>query len=301
MSSSSDSERVTGARLKDLIEHHVRVSTAKRRGRLSPRDWYRVTALAVRDVLVEKVVATEARFDRFGSKKLYYLSLEYLIGRSLENNLLNLGIRDACREILAENGIELQQLFDEENDAGLGNGGLGRLAACFLDSLATMGMPGYAYGINYEFGLFRQHINDGYQVEQPDSWRREISPWLIERSEESCIIPVYGRIESRFDRTGRYRPLWTDYRVIVGIPSDLPITGYNSPTVNYVRLFAAGASDEFDIHIFNSGDYIKAVEQKMVSETISKVLYPSDAAQSGRELRLLQEYFFVACAIRDIT
>jgi starch phosphorylase len=296
-----ESARVTTAQLEQLIKHHLRVSTAKRRGRLAPRDWYRVTALAVRDMLVEKVVATRARFDRFGSKKLYYLSLEYLIGRSLENNLLNLGIRDACREKLAEHGIDLQLLFDEENDAGLGNGGLGRLAACFLDSMATMGLPGYAYGINYEFGLFRQHITDGYQVEQPDSWRRDFSPWLIERSEESSIIPVYGRIESRFDRGGRYRPLWTDYRVIVGIPSDLPITGYNSSTVNYVRLFAAGASDEFDIQIFNSGDYIKAVEQKMLSETISKVLYPSDAVESGRELRLLQEYFFVACAIRDIT
>jgi len=300
-SSGFDNERTKTGQLAELIEHHVRVSTAKRRGRLSPRDWYRVTALAVRDMLVERVIATQARFDRFGSKKLYYLSLEYLIGRSLENNLLNLGIRDACREVLAENGIELQLLFDEENDAGLGNGGLGRLAACFLDSLATMGMPGYAYGINYEFGLFRQQISDGYQVEQPDSWRRELSPWLIQRSEESCIIPVYGRIESRFDRTGKYRPLWTDYRVVAGIPSDLPITGYNSPTVNYVRLFAAGASDEFDIQIFNSGDYVKAVEQKMVSETISKVLYPSDEPQSGRELRLLQEYFFVGCAIRDIS
>jgi glycogen phosphorylase len=301
MSNGLEGARAKTTQLEQLIEHHLRVSTAKRRGRLSPLDWYRVTALSVRDMLVEKVVVTRARFDRFGSKKLYYLSLEYLIGRSLENNLLNLGIRDTCREILANHGIELQLLFDEENDAGLGNGGLGRLAACFLDSLATLGMPGYAYGINYEFGLFRQQISNGYQVEQPDSWRRELSPWLIERSEESCIIPVYGRIESRFDRGGRYRPLWTDYRIIVGIPSDLPITGYNSSTVNYVRLFAAGASDEFDIQVFNSGDYFKAVEQKMLSETISKVLYPSDAVESGRELRLLQEYFFVACAIRDIT
>ena len=297
----SNSEYGTFAQFEDLIRHHIRFSRAKRRGRLSRHDWYHVTALAVRDMLVEKMVATEARFDRFGEKKLYYLSLEYLIGRSLENNLFNLGIFDACREFLAENGIELQLLFDEEADAGLGNGGLGRLAACFLDSMATLGMPGYAYGINYEFGLFRQQIIDGYQVEQPDSWRREMSPWLIVRPEEACVIPVYGRIEPRIDRAGEYRPLWTDYQAIVGIPSDLPITGFKSQSVNHVRLFAAGASNEFDIHIFNSGDYVKAVEQKMLSEAVSKVLYPSDAAQSGRELRLLQEYFFVACAIRDIT
>jgi glycogen phosphorylase len=299
--SSPDKECGRFAQLADLIEHHIRFSSAKRRARLSRHDWYNVTALAVRDLLVEKMVATQARFDRFGAKKLYYLSLEYLIGRSLENNLFNLGILDSCREFLAQNGIELQLLFDEEADAGLGNGGLGRLAACFLDSLATIGMPGYAYGINYEFGLFRQQIDDGYQVEQPDSWRREMSPWLIARPEEACVIPVYGRIEPRIDGAGEYRPLWTDYQVIVGLPSDLPITGFNSQTVNHVRLFSAGASDEFDIEIFNTGDYVKAVEQKMLSESISKLLYPSDAAQSGRELRLLQEYFFVACAIRDIT
>ncbi|MGB6562045.1 MAG: glycogen/starch/alpha-glucan phosphorylase [Candidatus Binataceae bacterium] len=294
-------EHGTFAQFEDLIRHHIRFSRAKPRGRLSRHDWYHVTALAVRDMLVEKMVATEARFDRFGEKKLYYLSLEYLIGRSLENNLFNLGIFDACREFLAENGIELELLFDEETDAGLGNGGLGRLAACFLDSMATLGMPGYAYGINYEFGLFRQQIKDGYQVEQPDNWRREISPWLIARPEEACVIPVYGRIEPRIDRAGEYRPLWIDYQVIVGIPSDLPITGFKSRSVNHVRLFAASASNEFDIHIFNSGDYVKAVEQKMLTEAVSKVLYPSDAAKSGRELRLLQEYFFVACAIRDIT
>jgi glycogen phosphorylase len=295
------SDHGTFVQFEDLIRHHIRFSRAKRRGRLSRHDWYIVTALAVRDMLVEKMVATEARFDRFGEKKLYYLSLEYLIGRSLQNNLFNLGIYDACREFLAHNGIDLELLFDEEPDAGLGNGGLGRLAACFLDSMATLGMPGYAYGINYEFGLFRQQIKDGYQVEQPDSWRREMSPWLIARPEEACVIPVYGRIETRTDRAGEYRPLWTDYQVIVGIPSDLPITGFKSQSVNHVRLFAAAASNEFDIHIFNTGDYVKAVEQKMISETVSKVLYPSDAAQSGRELRLLQEYFFVACAIRDIT
>ncbi len=297
----TDVQTGNSATLEELIGHHIRFSTAKPRSRLSRHDWYYATALAVRDMLVERMLATQARFERIGAKKLYYLSLEYLIGRSLEDNLFNLGIIDHCRELLARNGIGLQLLFDEEVDAGLGNGGLGRLAACMLDSLATIDMPGYAYGINYEFGLFRQHINDGYQVEQPDSWRREMSPWLVSRPEQACIIPVYGRVETRATRDGDQQRLWTDHGVIVGMPSDLPISGFGGRTVNYVRLFAASASDEFDIQIFNGGDYLKAVEQKMVSETISKVLYPSDAAQSGRELRLLQEYFFVACAIRDIT
>jgi glycogen phosphorylase len=297
----SDVQTANSSTLEELIRHHIRFSTAKPRGRLSRHDWYYVTALAVRDMLVERMLAAQARFERIGAKKLYYLSLEYLIGRSLENNLFNLDIIDHCREFLARNGIDLQLLFDEEVDAGLGNGGLGRLAACMLDSLATMDMPGYAYGINYEFGLFRQHINDGYQIEQPDSWRREISPWLVPRPEEACTIPIYGRVEPRTSRDGEPRRVWTDHGEIVGIPSDLPIAGFGGRTINYIRLFAAGASDEFDIQIFNGGDYLKAVEQKMVSETISKVLYPSDAAQPGRELRLLQEYFFVACAIRDIT
>jgi len=283
-----------------LIEHHIRFTLAKRRIDLSSHDWYRATAMVVRDVLVEKMLATRAAFDRKDAKKLYYLSLEFLIGRSLENNLFNLGVLDICREYLANNGVDLFPLFEEEPDAALGNGGLGRLAACFLDSLATMDMPGFGYGINYEFGIFRQQIRDGYQVEQPDSWQRETSPWLVARPEESCQIPVYGRIEYRPDRRGEYRQTWVDRRVLTGIPSDLPIAGYGGRTVNFVRLYSAAASNEFDMQIFNAGDYMKAVEQKMVSETISKVLYPSDAVAAGRELRLLQEYFFVACAIRYI-
>jgi len=283
-----------------LIDHHIRFTLAKRRIQLGRHDWYRVAALAVRDLLVEKMLDTQARFERANRKKVCYLSLEFLIGRSLENNLLNLGIIEDCRNFLGENGVDLQLLFDEEPDAALGNGGLGRLAACFLDSLATLNLPGYGYGINYEFGLFRQEIRDGYQVERPDSWQRESSPWLVPRPEEACLIPVYGRIEHRIDREGKYNPAWVDWRLLAGVPSDLPIVGYGGETVNYVRLYSAGASSEFDMQIFNAGDYMKAVEQKMVSETISKVLYPSDAVQAGRELRLLQEYFFVACAIRDI-
>jgi starch phosphorylase len=283
-----------------LIDHHIRFSLAKLRIDLTKHDWYLATALVVRDMLVEKMLATRLRFDRGKSKKLYYLSMEFLIGRSLENNLFNLGIIDTCRDFLAENGIDLQILFDEETDAALGNGGLGRLAACFLDSLATLDLPGYAYGINYEYGLFRQEIRAGYQVERPDAWQRETSPWLVPRPEQSCRIPVYGRIEHRIDKKGEYNPAWVDWRVLVGVPSDLPIAGFGGRTVNYVRLYSAGASDEFDMQIFNAGDYMKAVEQKMLSETISKVLYPSDAVAAGRELRLLQEYFFVACAVHDI-
>jgi starch phosphorylase len=283
-----------------LIDHHIRFTLAKLRIELTKHDWYRATALVVRDMLVEKMLATRLRFDRAKSKKLYYLSLEFLIGRSLENNLFNLGIIDTCRDFLAENGIDLQILFDEEPDAALGNGGLGRLAACFLDSLATLDLPGYAYGINYEYGLFKQEIRNGYQVERPDAWQRETSPWLVARPEQFCVIPVYGRIEHRIDKKGEYNPAWVDWRVLVGVPSDLPIAGFGGRTVNYVRLYSAGASDEFDMQIFNAGDYMKAVEQKMLSETISKVLYPSDAVAAGRELRLLQEYFFVACAVHDI-
>ncbi|HEX4211517.1 MAG TPA: glycogen/starch/alpha-glucan phosphorylase, partial [Candidatus Binataceae bacterium] len=283
-----------------LLEHHLRFTLAKPRASLGRHDWYRACAMAVRDMLIERMIGTQGRFERNNAKRLYYLSLEFLIGRSLENNLFNLGIIELCREWLSESGIELEPLFDEEPDAALGNGGLGRLAACFLDSLATLDMPAFGYGINYEFGLFRQEICNGYQVERPDSWRREVSPWLVPRPEEAVRVPVYGHIEHRVDRFGEYKPAWVGRRELLGVPSDLPIIGYGGRTVNYVRLFSAGASNEFDIEIFNGGDYVKAVEQKMLSETVSKVLYPSDAVQQGRELRLLQEYFFVACALHDV-
>ena len=187
-----------------------------------------------------------------------------------------------------------------EPDAALGNGGLGRLAACFLDSLATLDYPGFGYGINYEFGLFRQSFVNGYQHERPDHWLEDGSPWLIPRIDESVVVPAYGRIAHEHDRGGAYSPRWVDYRVIIGTPHDMPIVGYGGKTVNVLRLYSARASDEFDVGIFNAGDYINAVQHKIQSEAISKILYPSDQVQSGRELRLLQEYFLVACSTRDI-
>ena len=187
-----------------------------------------------------------------------------------------------------------------ETDAALGNGGLGRLAACFLDSLATLGMPGFGYGINYEYGLFRQEIRNNQQVEMPDNWRTYNTPWQIQRPQDAVLVSLYGHVEHAMDRHGRYNPMWLDWKVVIGVPCDMPVVGYGGRTVNYLRLYSARASQEFDMNIFNEGDYLNAVQQKVQLETISKVLYPSDSIEAGRELRLVQEYFLVACAVRDI-
>ena len=291
---------VSAPSLEQVIRRHIRYSLAREAEHLSRAELFDAVALSVRELLVERMLATEARYACADAKRLYYLSMEFLIGRSLGNALLNLGIHDLCRTALSELGVDLEEVRDTEPDAALGNGGLGRLAACFLDSLATLGMPGTGYGINYDYGLFRQEIVDGCQRERPDNWRARSSPWLIERQREACLVPLYGRVVEERDLQGRCRPLWKDWDVLVGVPHDLPIPGHGGRTVNYLRLFSARASSDFDIEIFNTGDYLKAVERKVRSETISKVLYPSDTVGAGKELRLVQEYFLVACAIRDI-
>ncbi|CAG0963395.1 glycogen phosphorylase [Myxococcaceae bacterium] len=279
---------------------HVRYSLGKQQSQASAHDVFMAASLAVRDVLIDRMFETEARYQAADAKRVYYLSLEFLIGRSLGSNLQALGILELGHRALHELGIDVDEVREAEPDAGLGNGGLGRLAACFLDSLATLGMPGFGYGINYEYGLFRQVIEGGHQREKPDGWRSLGTPWLVERSEEACLVPVYGRVEHASDRHGNDRATWVDWRVIVGVPHDMPIVGHGGRTVNTLRLYSARASSEFDIEIFNRGDYVRAVEEKMHSERISKVLYPADSYEAGKELRLLQEYFFVACAIRDI-
>lgn len=286
--------------LLESVSRHVRYSLAETRDGLDAREAYRALALAVRDQLVDRLLGTEERYRRVDAKRIYYLSMEFLIGRSLTNNLLNLGLLDDARSLMSEWGFDWNEIEEQESDAALGNGGLGRLAACFLDSMATLHLPGMGYGINYEFGLFRQEIRNGEQVEKPDCWRGYQSPWLIERPQDAVLVPIYGRIEHGQDRTGQYNPMWLDWKVIVGVPYDLPIIGYGGQTVNILRLYSARASEEMDISVFNLGDYLAAVEQKVRTETISKVLYPSEAVAAGRELRLQQEYFLVACAIRDI-
>ncbi|NOZ24068.1 MAG: glycogen/starch/alpha-glucan phosphorylase [Planctomycetes bacterium] len=289
-----------GQRLRERITHHIKYSLAKRQEDMDCDDMFLAVSLAVRDFMVDGMFETKQRYKAADTKRLYYLSMEFLMGRSLANNLRNLGIFDLCERILTDMGVDLDDVREAEPDAALGNGGLGRLAACFLDSLATLGMPGYGYGINYEYGLFRQEIRDGYQREKPDHWLALGTPWEIERPDEACIVPLYGHIEHAQDRDGNYNPMWMDWQVLIGVPNDMPIVGYGGRTVNFLRLFSARASHEFDMQIFNDGDYFKAVEQKIASETVSKVLYPSDSLAAGRELRLVQEYFLVACAVRDI-
>jgi starch phosphorylase len=286
--------------LQDAIRRHVRYALGKEWQHLSGPDLFMAVALSVRDRLVDRMLATETRYQQANTKRLYYLSIEFLMGRSLRNNLSNLGLFDLYQEALHRMGVDWGMVEESERDAALGNGGLGRLAACFLDSLATLDMPGYGYGIHYEYGLFQQEISNGYQREKPDNWLAYGMPWEIKRADEACLIPVYGRIEHALDRHGQYNPMWMDWNILIGIPHDLPIVGYGGQTVNFLRLYAASSSAEFDMQIFNAGDYLKAVEQKIASETITKVLYPSDKVEAGLELRLVQEYFLVACAIRDI-
>ena len=282
------------------IRQHVRYSLGKRWEKLSDRDLFMAIALTVRDWMVDRMLATEERCHKARAKRLYYLSMEYLIGRSLANNLANLGLLEACRDTLVAMGVDLEEVRESEADAALGNGGLGRLAACFLDSLATLDMPGYGYGINYEYGLFKQEIDAGYQKEKPDSWLANGTPWQIERPDEACLIPVYGRVDQTSDGAGRMRSPWMDAQILIGIPYDMPIVGYGGRTTNFLRLYSARSSHEFDMQIFNQGDYLKAVELKIATEIISKVLYPSDSVKAGRELRLVQEYFLVGCALQDI-
>lgn len=293
-------DAVTARHLEERIRAHVRYTLVREWEDLEPSQLLQAVALAVRDLLAEGALETERRVRAAGAKRIYYLSIEYLIGRSLSNNLRNLGLYDLCRTTLKRLGVDLGDLLECEPDAALGNGGLGRLAACFLDSMATLGYAGMGYGINYEHGLFRQEIVGGGQVERPESWRSFGSPWLIMRPEEAVAVPLYGRVVHQTSPRGRYRPVWTDWRLVLGVPSDLPIVGYGGRTVTSLRLYAAHSSEDLDLVDFDRGAYLKAVEERIQDETISQVLYPSDAAETGRELRLRQECFFVACAVRDI-
>ena len=263
-------------------------------------DVYNATSHAVRDRLVHRWIRTRRTYVEQDVKRIYYLSAEFLMGRALGNNLINLGLRDTATELMGMHGLQLEQILDEETDPGLGNGGLGRLAACFLDSMATLGLPGYGYGIRYEFGIFDQEIRDGWQVERGDAWARYGYPWETPRPEYTVKVNLYGRVTEDYNENGQFRVKWVDTQKLLGVPYDIPVAGFGTNTVNTLRLWQARATQEFHFDVFNDGDYRRAVEQKADSETISKVLYPNDTSPEGRELRLKQQYFFTCCSIHDL-
>ncbi len=279
---------------------HLQFSLSKHPSTSTTHDRFMAMALTVRDRLTYRWAQTQLHYQKVDAKRVYYLSAEFLLGRALMNNLCALGMYDRVKKLFGDVGMELSDIIDQEPDAGLGNGGLGRLAACFLDSMATLGIAGYGYGIRYEFGIFEQDFKNGYQIERPDEWLRFGNPWEICRPEYSVTVNFGGRVEETLDDNGNYAARWIDTNKVLGVPFDTPIAGFRNDTVNTLRLWQARASHEFDLQVFNDGDYERAVVDKNSSEVISKVLYPNDANQAGRDLRLKQEYFFVACAISDI-
>ncbi len=266
----------------------------------TPYDDYLSISLTVKDTLIDKWIKTQQTYYNEDVKRIYYLSMEFLIGRTLGNAMLNLGIYDECEQAIKELGLNIEDVREIEVDAGLGNGGLGRLAACFLDSMATMNYPAYGYGIRYEYGMFFQKIKEGFQVEEPDNWLRFGNPWEIERPEFELRVRFYGDVQSFVDKKGLTCYRWQNTQDVLALPYDMPVPGFDTNNVNTLRLWTAKSTNEFDFTDFNSGNYVQAVEDKDKSEVISKVLYPNDVTEFGKILRLKQQYFFVAASLWDI-
>ena len=290
----------TAEDIKKNILHHVMSFQGRDPQRAGESDIYRAVAYTLRDIMVEKWIKTQKASYAKGKKRVYYLSLEFLIGRSLGNSMINLGIYDEMQQAVEELGFDMDLLREEEEDAALGNGGLGRLAACFMDSIATLKIPAYGYGILYEYGLFYQQLIDGYQVESPDNWMRYGTPWVFQRNMPAFSVHYYGRVSTYLDASGNYRAQWIETEDVMALPCDILVPGYQNDHVINIRLWAARASRDLDLSYFGRGDYIGAVQNKVSSETISKVLYPPDHNLAGQELRLKQQYFFVAATLQDI-
>ncbi len=286
--------------MKNSIVFHLETSLARERESASARDWWVSTALAIRDRIMLSLIDTTRRQRGSDARRVYYMSLEYLVGRLAEDCLVNLGLLDATKQALSELGQNYDDVMNAEVDMGLGNGGLGRLAACFQDSLATLDYPAVGYGIRYEFGLFTQSFENGKQVESPDNWLKYGSPWEIVRPEYTTKVKVGGYVESTMSDRGDWMPVWRHQAEFLGVPWDIPVVGYGARTVNFLRLWESRASNEFDLNAFNEGGYAQAVHEKAMSETISKVLYPNDKTENGKLLRLMQQYFFVSCSLQDI-
>ena len=286
--------------IKESVTNRLIYSVGKDDLTATTRDWFYATAHMTRDRLTERWMETMRGYYDADVKRIYYLSMEFLMGRTLMNSVLNLGFDSECRQVFSELGLDLQQVREMEHDAALGNGGLGRLAACFLDSMSTLDLPGTGYGIRYEYGMFSQRIEDGYQVEHPDNWLRYGNPWEFPRPEVLYPVKFHGHVVQHEDENGRSHYHWVDTDNVMAMAYDMPIPGYATNTANNMRLWAAKATRDFELRYFNEGNYIKAVEDKNESENLSKVLYPDDTTEMGRELRLKQQYFFVCASLHDI-
>ena len=285
---------------REAILRHLKSTFARDTVTASRNDWWLATCMAARDLTLERYISTQTVHVNKNVRRVYYLSLEYLMGRVLSNNLVNLRVRKAAAAALKSLGQDLEKVANEEADMGLGNGGLGRLAACFLDSLATMDIPAIGYGIHYEFGLFRQTFVQGRQVEVADAWLENNNPWLIRRPNFRVRVPLYGRVVNRIDDRGNHQAELVDTKDLVGVPWDVTIAGFNASSVNFLRLWESRATTEFDFRAFDRGGYVEAVHERDASETVSRVLYPNDSTESGKELRLVQQIFFVSCSLQDI-
>jgi len=280
---------------------HLQYSLSKDQYTATFHDRYLALAFAIRDRLIDQWIKTQQTHHHRNVKRVYYLSLEFLPGRIFTNNITNMGIEREVREALEGLGLSWNNVVNEEGDAGLGNGGLGRLAACFLDSLATLQIPAMGYGLRYDYGIFRQQIENGYQVEGPDDWLRMGYPWEIRRPEYSFPVHFGGKmLLGEDDGPASSSSQYVYTRPIIGLPYDVPVVGFGAKTVNTLRLWSARAYEEFDFEDFNHGDYVAAVESKVTAENITKVLYPNDNLYQGKELRLKQQYFFVSCTLQDI-
>lgn len=278
------------------FNEHLKYSLASDITSAGKLNQYYALVYTIRDRLIEKWVKTKKAHGRDEGRKLYYFSIEYLMGRVMGNNIINLGIEDALQEAMDSLGIPWKEIRNLEHDEGLGNGGLGRLAACFLDSLATLNYPAVGYGLRYEFGIFKQEISNGYQVEKPDNWLKYGNPWEIKRADIPCIVQFGGHLEKDEDGVAR----WVDTDDIMGIPYDMPIVGYGGNTINILRLWRTRSLEQFNYGKFNQGDYYYSVDKQVRAESLTKVLYPNDSFYEGKELRFRQEYFFVSCSIQDI-
>ncbi|MBP7276135.1 MAG: glycogen/starch/alpha-glucan phosphorylase [Kiritimatiellae bacterium] len=296
----SPMDALTPEAIRERFLAHIRYTCYKDWRTSTDYDKYVALCYVARDLAATPMIATQREYLKQDVKRVYYLSMEFLVGQLLRSNLIAMGAYEAATEAMRSVGLNMDHLCEIEPDAGLGNGGLGRLAACFMESMACLQLPGYGYGIRYEHGMFQQEFDDGWQVEKPDDWLKYGTPWELVRPEYTVPVLIYGRVKQTRGPGGKHRPAWVDWQMIEGVPHDYGVYGHENHTVNILRLWASRASEGFRLDVFNRGEYVKAVESENWAETVSKVLYPSDSIYAGKELRLIQEYFLVTCSIRDL-